>query len=134
MSESDRFSLEDIYVVMGREGRARTVPGGDAFWADLSGGKTPTDLTDKEARLAAVFRFSKNWTSWERHPAGEELVYVCSGEIDLVLEEAAGERMVRLGEGEGFLVPRNLWHTANVWAPAVVLHVTPGAGSEHRAR
>ena len=27
-----------------------------------------------EGRLVSLFRFEESWTSWEMHPAGEELV------------------------------------------------------------
>ncbi len=38
---------------------------------------------------------------WEMHPAGEELIYLASGRIDLVLETDEGERTVEMRPGPG---------------------------------
>ena len=48
------------------------------------------------------------------HPAGEEVVYLLSGAIDLVLDGADGERIVPLRDGEAYIVPRGTWHRAVV--------------------
>jgi mannose-6-phosphate isomerase-like protein (cupin superfamily) len=109
--------------------------GGDAFWAALGNG-TPLsdDVAHGDSRLIALFRVSEDWTSWEMHPAGDELVYVVSGAIELVLEESGGPRTVALPEKTGFLVPRGVWHTANSRAPSDVPHVTPGSGTQTKPR
>ena len=39
---------------------------------------------------------------------------------------------IELEAGAGYVVPRGVWHTARVRAPARVLHVTPGARTQHR--
>jgi mannose-6-phosphate isomerase-like protein (cupin superfamily) len=71
-------------------------------------------------------------SEWERHPAGEELVCLLSGEVDLILDEAAGERCVELREGTGFIVPRGVWHRFVRRGPCDVLFVVRGAGTELR--
>ena len=65
------------------------------------------------------------------HPAGDELVYLLSGSMDLVLFEDGGERLVPLRGRVACVVPRGVWHTARVHEPSEVLHVTRGAGTEH---
>jgi oxalate decarboxylase/phosphoglucose isomerase-like protein (cupin superfamily) len=77
---------------------------------------------------------AESWNGWEMHPAGDELVYVITGEIELVFEESGRERLVRLSERRGCVVPRGVWHTANVGTPSQVLHITPGAGTQQRPR
>jgi hypothetical protein len=32
--------------------------------------------------LVATFAFDADWPTWERHPAGDELVCLLSGEVD----------------------------------------------------
>ena len=48
-----------------------------------------------EGRLVTTFRSETSWSRWERHPAGEEVVVLLSGRIDLVQRTGDGER----GEG-----------------------------------
>jgi quercetin dioxygenase-like cupin family protein len=51
----------------------------------------------------------------------------------VVLEESGRERVVHLTEpGSYVLVPMNVWHTARTDAPATMLFLTPGSGTEHR--
>ena len=81
----------------------------------------------------SAFTFSEPWSTWERHPAGEEVVMLLSGAATLVLEESGQERTVPLDEpGAYVLVPRNTWHTARTTLPTTLLFLTPGAGTEHR--
>lgn len=134
-TENGPFDLMNTYVTLAPGGAARTVEGGDAFWMALgSRTKLPDDVADKEARLISAFVVDEDWESWEAHPVGEELVYVISGAIDLVLEMPGGENVVTLKAQTGYLVPRGVFHTANAREKSVVLHVTPGAGTQKRPR
>ena len=99
-------------------------------WYDAYVERHANDLD--EGRLVGLYRFEESWTSWEMHPAGDELVFALSGAVELVLQEAGGDRTIALGAGEGTLVPKGVWHTARVRTPGHVLHVTPGTGTQHR--
>ena len=80
-----------------------------------------------------AFTFSESWATWERHPAGAELVMLLSGAATVVLEEQDQERTVELDQpGAYVLVPPNVWHTARTTVPTTMLFLTPGAGTEHR--
>lgn len=88
-----------------------------------------------EGRLVSLYRFAESWSSWERHPAGEELVLCISGHITLIQESASGEEArIALAPGQYAINPANVWHTADVDAQAQALFVTPGLGTEHRPR
>ena len=111
-------------------GAASTVPVTDTFWQDLASGQYAH--LDR-GRLMTAFSFSESWSIWERHPAGEELVMLLTGSVQLVLEEDGQERAVQLDQpGSYVLVPRNVWHTARTSVPTTMLFLTPGAGTEHR--
>ena len=97
------------------------------FWQTLA---TRTDLGT--GRLVSAYRFVKDWTSWERHPAGDELVVQLSGAMDFVVEEAGRERVVPLRGRAAILVPQGLWHTARVLEPSEAIFVTRGDGTENR--
>lgn len=84
-------------------------------------------------RLLMTGDFEAPWASWERHPAGEEIVYLLSGDVDMVLETPEGEEVVRLREpGSYLIVPRRTWHTARPHKRTHMLFITPGEGTEHR--
>lgn len=85
-------------------------------------------------RLVSRLSHTTDWTSWERHPKGEELIIGLSGEIEFILEMDQGEQSVRLNPGEFIIVPKNVWHTANVIAPGDAIYITPGEGTANRAR
>ena len=120
------FDPFDTYVHLKDGPEAVLLEAGDDFWQKLP------ERTDLGAgRLVAVFRFEESWRSREMHPAGDELVYLLSGSMDLVLFEDGGERLVPLRGRVACVVPRGVWHTARVHEPSEVLHVTRGAGTEH---
>jgi len=102
----------------------------EEFWGELlSGGRPELD----QGRLLSAFSFAQDWPSWERHPAGEELVMLLSGSALLLLEDANGERELLLDRvGSYVLVPQGVWHTARTTQPTTLLFLTPGAGTEHR--
>jgi len=101
----------------------------EEFWGELSGGRPELD----QGRLLSAFSFAQDWPSWERHPAGEELVMLLSGSALLLLEDANGERELLLDRvGSYVLVPQGVWHTARTTHPTTLLFLTPGAGTEHR--
>lgn len=97
------------------------------FWAKLA---ARTDLHG--GRLITTNRFAADWTSWERHPAGDEIVIQLSGAMDFVVDEGGRERTVPLRGRAALLVPRGLWHTARVLEPSEAIFVTRGEGTEHR--
>ena len=86
------------------------------------------------ARLVTMGRQTESWTSWERHPAGEELVLLLNGRVDLIQDIDGEEHRIELQAGEGVLNPPGVWHTADVHEPGDALFITPGAGTEHRPR
>jgi mannose-6-phosphate isomerase-like protein (cupin superfamily) len=85
-----------------------------------------------EGRLVAAFHFTEDWDSWEMHPAGDEIVYLLSGAIDLVLDHGNGARIVELRNRAASIIPRGAWHRAIVKQPSDALFITRGAGTTHR--
>ena len=121
------FSLCSTYLHLRPDDAAVAMQGGDAFWRgiaqrnDLDGG-----------RLMGVTLQTADWNHWERHPAGDEILVLLSGRLELVLETAAGERRATIEAGQSFVVPKGLWHRGIVPEAGEVMFITPGAGTEHR--
>jgi mannose-6-phosphate isomerase-like protein (cupin superfamily) len=53
----------------------------------------------------------------EMHPDGDELLYLVDGAVDIILDEAAGERCLGLQPGQAFVVPCGVWHRVMVKEP-----------------
>jgi mannose-6-phosphate isomerase-like protein (cupin superfamily) len=123
-------AILNTYLHVQDGGKTVALPVSDTFWEEVaSGARAELDA----GRLMSAFSFSEPWSSWERHPAGEELVMLLSGDVTIVLEDAGQERAVQLREpGAYVLVPANVWHTAKTTVPTTMLFLTPGAGTEHR--
>jgi mannose-6-phosphate isomerase-like protein (cupin superfamily) len=123
------FDLATTYVQLDDGPQALAVEVDDEFWqtidrrSELQGG-----------RLVGRFHNGEDWDIWEMHPAGDEVVCLLSGAIDVVLDEPDGERVVALEAGRTCIVPRGVWHRAIVREPGDTLHITRGEGTQHRPR
>jgi quercetin dioxygenase-like cupin family protein len=127
-------SLFDFPIHLGRGATAVEEPeftGVD--WYEGYGERHADDVD--EGRLVSLFRFDAPWTSWEVHPAGEEVVCCVQGRMTLHQELADGtRRSFELGPGEYAINPRGAWHTADADQPVVALFITAGKGTAHRPR
>ena len=123
------FDLASTYVQLEDGPAALAVDVDDRFWEkidhrpELHGG-----------RLVGTFHNAADWEIWEMHPAGDEIVCLLSGAIDVVLDEEHGERVVPLEAGLTCIVPQGVWHRAIVREPGDTLHITRGEGTQHRLR
>ena len=75
----------------------------------------------------------------EVHPDGDELLYVVSGSMELILDDGDGhtvgaETTVVLGPGDAYVVPRGVWHRLEAMEPSHLVHVTPGPNGGYRPR
>ena len=87
-----------------------------------------------EGRMVMIFDGDGSWTSWERHPAGDELVVCLAGRITMIRETDGEPDPVELRPGAAMINPAGVWHTADVDGQARILTITPGVGTEHRPR
>lgn len=128
------FDLSEVYVHLGLGARAKTLP--DFAWSEESLARYEADhqADGDEGRLVMIGPAEATWTSWERHPAGDEVVVVLSGRQVLIQEIGAQHHRIELHAGQAAINPRGVWHTADVSEPGSVLFITPGRGTEHRPR
>lgn len=66
----------------------------------------------------------------EMHPDADEVLFLISGRVDVVLEEDGAESSVEVLPGQAVVVPRGVWHRVLVREPSQLLHVTPAPGGE----
>jgi hypothetical protein len=122
------FDLCETYVHLADGPDARRVEVTPDFWRTLD---EKPELHG--GRLVTASRFTADWPHWEMHPAGEELVLLVTGALDLVLEDAGGARTTLPLRGRGaVLIPRGTWHWARVREPSELWFVTYGEGTQHR--
>lgn len=121
------FSLASTYLHLRPDDGATAMKVGPRFWAAID---KRTELN--RGRLMGTTPQRRSWAHWERHPGGDEILILLSGELELILETGRGERRTRFKAGQTFVVPRGTWHRAEVRKPGELLFITPGKGTEHR--
>jgi len=121
------FSLDSTYIHLRPDERALAMEGGSAFWQGIG---ARHDL--EQGRLMGSVDQTADWDHWERHPAGDEILTLLTGEFEIVLDTTAGEQRAALKPGETFIVPKGVWHRGIVKAPGRLMFITPGSGTEHR--
>jgi mannose-6-phosphate isomerase-like protein (cupin superfamily) len=128
------LSLAERPIHLGAGGRAIPQPAFSGMeWYEEYGRRTADD--GAEGRLVIMHSFTEDWTSWERHPAGDEVVLCLTGAITLHQELFDGSTAtLHLGPGEYATNPPGVWHTADIAGEATCLFITPGLGTENRAR
>ena len=124
------FRIEDEFVVLRPDQQADAVPVSPALYEELD-----RDYNGFQGHaLVSQYDFRESWSSWEMHPAGEEVVMLLAGSVTFVLEEEGVERELVLDEaGQYLIVPKGVWHTLRTSEPARLLFITPGEGTRHHS-
>lgn len=127
MTSVRAFALDRTYVQLHDGARAGEVPVGSDFWERIA------ERTELHAgRLLILSKQTANWARWEMHPTGDEILFLISGAITVILEEEGGEHAVDLRPGTACVVPQGVWHTARVERAGDLLSITRGEGTRHR--
>ena len=133
----DTIDLLKNYLLLEPDGAAVLLPGGGDFWSQLMSGDV-TDpgirrLIDSEnGRLLSALPMGDDWTNWEMHPAGDEILFMLEGKATFLLDLSGGLREVALTAGRLLVIPKGVWHTAKVSEPVRLLAITAGQGTQHR--
>jgi uncharacterized protein YjlB len=125
-----RFDPQQTFVSLSAEGEAVKRVGGEAFWKLA---ESQREVIGQDW-LMSEYNCNGDWTSWEMHPEGDEVVYVLQGRAEMVLELDGLEQTVVVEGGSAVLIPKGIWHTANMKGAVRMLHITKGKGTEHRPR
>lgn len=116
-----------VHIVDG--GAASPIEVTETFWQELAEGGYP-ELND--GWLVTAYHLASDTPRWEVHPSGDEILFLLSGAVDIILQDGDGERVVELRKGSGCIVPRGAWHRQIVREPGNLLGITFGKGSHHR--
>ena len=133
----DTIDLWKNYLLLEPNGDAVLLPGGGEFWRQLMSG----DATDPgirqlmgsdHGRLLSALSMGADWTNWEMHPAGDEILFMLEGKATFVLHLPDGLKEIALSAGRLLVIPKGVWHTAKVNEPSRLLAITAGQGTQHR--
>jgi uncharacterized cupin superfamily protein len=126
--------LEERFIHLGLGATAETLPPFTGMeWYKAYGARAAAD--GAEGRLVSQYTFTEDWTSWEMHPVGAEVVICTHGAITLVQESSDGRRTeIALAAGDYAINPPGVWHTADVADTATAIFITAGEGTTHRPR
>src|SRR5262245_13077461 len=133
----DTIDLFKNYLLLESDGEAVTLPGGGDFWGQLMSGN-PGDagirrlMDSKHGRLFSALDMVSDWTNWEMHPAGDEVLLMLHDSVTYRFEKATRTLEIELSAGRVLIVPRGLWHTAKVRTPSKLLAITAGQGTQHK--
>lgn len=117
------------FVHLGTGPGVGVVPVTDDFWETLEG---RSEL--HTGRLVTAAAHDTDWTFWEMHPSGDELVMVVSGSAHFLFDDGASVEEADVHAPGFVVVPAGVWHTADARGPAHLLFVTWGEGTVHRPR
>ena len=120
-SLSTPFELSQVVVGLQRDGEARLVQQGPGPPVRIDGLTVGAPVMTRPAPHAG-----------EMHPDGDELLFLVSGKVSVVLEEAGAERVLEVLPGQAVVVPRGVWHRVVPKEPSQLIHITPGPGGQHR--
>jgi uncharacterized cupin superfamily protein len=120
------IDLATTYLFLERGAGLRVLDVDEGFWAKID---ERTDLDD--GRLVMATPMTTDWTNWEMHPAGDEVILVAEGVVRVHTEP--GEPVV-VRAPDLVLMPAGTWHTMDIIEPARVVTITWGAGTRHRDR
>ena len=126
--------LADIPIHLGLGAKAHVEPAFTGMeWYEQYGARHAAD--GAEGRLVGMHTFTEPWTSWEMHPAGDEVVLCTAGEMVLHQQWPDGRiETVTIGAGEYAINPPGVWHTADISGEAKAVFITAGMGTENRPR
>jgi mannose-6-phosphate isomerase-like protein (cupin superfamily) len=121
----ERFQLETKFVHLENNGNINGLLVNEKFWS-----KGSTHL--QSGRLMGVMNLDAGPSHWEVHPDGDELLYLLSGSMDVVLESDGKNSAITLTGSSSCIVPKNTWHQTIANGPCTLLFITPSKDTHHR--
>lgn len=86
-------------------------------------------------RLMMIESTPVDWTTWERHPQGAEIVFVLEGKGTFFHElEDGSHAEIPVQPGSAIINPPGVWHTADVVEPIRAIYITPCPDTDHKPR
>lgn len=122
------INLAETYTLLHATGDMEKVKGGEYFW------EAPRPVQDRIGQLwlLSEHHYDEDWEHWEQHPAGDELVYLLSGSMDIILDMGANSKTIKLRTSGAATIPRGVWHILKIHTPCHVLNISREFNTKHR--
>ncbi len=125
----DALSIEKEFVVMDADKKATIEQFNPTLYERID--KKYNGF--KGCELISCYEFSEDWSTWEIHPNGDEIVILLSGEVTFILQLEDGDKSIFLDNtGSYVVVPKNVWHMARTNVNTKMLFITPGEGTKNK--
>ncbi len=126
--ELDPIDLSQTYTLLHPTGDVEKVKGGDQFW------KTPRLNHDRIGThwLFSEHYYANDWEEWKMHPAGDEIIYLLDGSIDVIIDQAKLTNTIKLRTNGVVTIPRQNWYTVKVYSPCHILNISRELNTKHR--
>jgi mannose-6-phosphate isomerase-like protein (cupin superfamily) len=89
------------------------------------GSQDSREFASVNSCTVGVFRTPADSWLWERHPDGDELLYILEGELDMTLLRESTSELASLQPGSLFVVPKGVWHRPYAKTDVRLLYITP---------
>ena len=84
-------------------------------------------------RLLGVFQISSSddlhSETWEMHPAGDEVLVMLTGELELEYCDGSRRNTSSLQAGHGIVIPKGVWHRLVLHDPGLLLALSAPEGT-----
>jgi mannose-6-phosphate isomerase-like protein (cupin superfamily) len=122
----ERFQLESKFVHLENNGNLISLLIDEKFWSEGS-----SQSYFQSGRLMGVLNIDPGPSHWEVHPDGDELLYLLSGSMDVVIELEGKNKVITLVSLSSCIVPQETWHQTIAREPCSLLFITPVKGTQH---
>ena len=120
MSRATKFNPREMTVGLSRE-----------FSASLMPEQADPALPVDGASFGVAHMSENSPHDGERHPDGDEILYLISGKVRVVFVDS-DEPDIDVLPGDGLIVPKGVWHRVDILAPSQIVYLTPGPNNEYR--
>jgi len=91
-----------------------------------------------EGHLLAVFQIASpddlHSDIWEMHPAGDEVLLMLTGELDVEYSDGSCRATSTLESGRGVVMPKGVWHRLLLREPGLLMALSPSHGTQWSRR
>src|SRR6185295_5317750 len=87
-----------------------------------------------EGHLLGVFQIARpddlHSDVWEMHPAGDEILLMLTGELDVEYSDGSCRGSSALRSGRGVVMPKGVWHRLLLREPGLLMVLSPSQGTK----
>lgn len=114
------IDLSQTYTLLHSTGDVEKIQGGNKFW------QAPKALKNRAGQLwlLSEHHYNLDWDDWKKHPAGDEIIYLLSGSMDVVIHADTKPTTIQLRTNGVITIPRGVWYTIKVYNPCHVLNIS----------